>query len=135
VDYLEKKLLLCRKCRYNLNDNVVVNVQSKHQSNIKTTKLPVHYTQVCTSIILRAWRSCSLDYWQRGGSGKMSLFAKQLQQGMGKKSTKYEIKDASSGKVLRKLKMSPNVSYTQSNGRKWKLWQIHEEETVETEEM
>jgi hypothetical protein len=53
------------------------------------------------SIILRAWRSCSLDCSGRIEEEveKMSLLQKQLQQEMAKKVNQIEIKDASSGKV------------------------------------
>ncbi|WP_375562109.1 hypothetical protein ACE193_06050 [Bernardetia sp. OM2101] len=99
------------------SDNLVVNVQSKHQSTIKTmAKLPVHYN---TGLHVNYFGErggvvhLTVSAGYRGKNGKdVIVSVKATTTGNGEKVNQIEIKDASSGQVLRKLKMSPNAPLT-----------------------
>ncbi len=99
------------------NDNVVMSVQSKHQSNIKTSsKLPVHYN---TGLHVNYFGErggvvhLTVSAGYRGGSGKdVIVSVKANTTSNGDRVNQIEIKDASLGQVLRRLKMSPNAPLT-----------------------
>lgn len=117
AEFGEETITIAENANVIPNDNVVMNVQSKHQSNIKTTtKLPVHYN---TGLYVNYFGErggvvhLNVSPGYGGGSGKdIIISVKASTTGNGEKVNQIEIKDASSGQVLRRLKMSPNAPLT-----------------------
>ncbi|WP_338761598.1 hypothetical protein WAF17_15815 [Bernardetia sp. ABR2-2B] len=113
----EETLTIAENANVIPNDNVVVSAQSKYQSNIKTSaKLPVHYN---TGLHVNYFGErggvvhLTVSAGYRGKNGKdIIMSVKATTTGNGEKVNQIEIKDASSGQVLRKLKMSPNAPLT-----------------------
>jgi hypothetical protein len=99
------------------NDNVIMTVQSKFLSNIKTTsQLPVHYN---TGLHVNYFGErggvvhLTVSPGYKGQNGKNIIVSvKATTTGNGEKVNQIEIKDASSGEVLRRLKMNPNTPLT-----------------------
>lgn len=99
------------------SDNVVMNVQSKHQSTIATTsKLPIHYNtglQLNYSGAEGGVVHLTVSAGYRGGNGQNIIVSvKATTTANGKQVNQIEISDASSGQVLQRLKMSPNAALT-----------------------
>ncbi len=99
------------------SDNVVMNVQSKHLTNISTVaKLPVYYNtglQLNYSGKEGGVFQLTVSAGYRGGDGKnLIVSVKAVTTANGKTVNQIEIKDPSSEEILERLKMSPNTPLT-----------------------
>lgn len=99
------------------SDNVIMRVQSKHQTTITTTtKLPIHYN---TGLQLNYFGAAGGVYQltvtagKRGGDGKnLMVSVKAITTANGETVNQIEVVDAGSGEVLNRLKMNPNATLT-----------------------
>jgi len=99
------------------SDNVIMNVQSKHQTTITTTsKLPIHYN---TGLQLNYFGAAggvyqlTISAGKRGGDGKnLMVSVKAVTTANGETVNQIEVVDAGSGEVLNRLKMNPNATLT-----------------------
>ncbi|WP_291720720.1 hypothetical protein [Bernardetia sp.] len=115
AEFGEETITISQNANVIPNDNVVMTVQSKYQSNIKTTaKLPVHYN---TGLHVNYFGErggvvhLTVSPGYRGQNGKdLIVSVKSATTANGEKVNQIEIKDANSGVVLRRLKMKPTAA-------------------------
>ncbi|AFM03233.1 hypothetical protein Fleli_0773 [Bernardetia litoralis DSM 6794] len=120
AEYGQEMITIAQNADVIPNDNVVMTVQSKFLSNIKTTaKLPVHYNEGLHVNFMGenggiVHLTVSAGY--RGNDGKtLQIYVKQVTTANGDKVNQIEIKDVFAGKIVRRLKMNPNATLIINN--------------------
>ena len=117
AEFGEEMITITDKADAIPSDNVILNVKSKDHSTITTTsKLPVNYN---TGLHVNYFGEqggvvhLTVSPGYRGGNGKnLTVSVKSTTTANGTPVNQIEIKDANSGEVLKRLKMSPNAPLT-----------------------
>ncbi len=119
-DYGQELITIAENADVIPNDNLVVTVQSKFLSHIKTTaKLPVHYSNSLHVNFIGGnggINKLNVSPGYKGHDGKsLEVYVSQVKTGNGETVNQIEIKDAITGKTLRRLKMKSNATLIINN--------------------